>query len=53
MKKHFLQQPKNSGSHYRNYKRSDSITWMEMMGPEYEFLFTDLAMNERNSDGGN
>ena len=47
-----LQQPKNSGS-YRNYKRSDSITWMEMIGPEYEFLFADLAMNGRNSDGSN
>ena len=48
-----LQQPKNSGSHYRNYKGSDSIILMGMIGPEYEFLFADIGMNGRNSDGGN
>eukprot|EP00794_Sanderia_malayensis_P001700 gene1700-1894_t len=48
-----LQQPKNSGSHYRNYKGSDSIILMGMIGPEYEFLFTDVGTNGRNSDGGN
>ena len=48
-----LQQPKNSGSHYRNYKGSDSIILMGMIGPEYEFLFADVGMNGRNSDGGN
>ena len=48
-----LQQPKNSGSHYRNYKGSDSIILMGMVGPEYEFLFADVGMNGRNSDGGN
>ena len=48
-----LQQPKNSGSHYRNYKGSDSIILMGMIGPEYEFLFVDVGMNGRNSDGGN
>ena len=38
--KHFvLQQPKNSESHYRNYKGSDNIIFM--------------GMNDRNSDGGN
>ena len=47
-----LQQPKNSGSHYRNYKGSDSIILMGMVGPEYEFLFADVGMNGRNSDGG-
>ena len=45
-----LQQPKNSGSHYRNYKGSVLIG---MIGPEYEFLFADVGMNGRNSDGGN
>ena len=48
-----LQQPKNSGSHYRTYKGSDSIILMGMIGPEYEFLFVDVGMNGRNSDGGN
>ena len=37
-------QPKNSRSHYRNYKRSDSIILMGMIGPEYEFLFADGGM---------
>ena len=26
---------------------------MGMIGPEYEFLFVDVGMNDRNSDGGN
>ncbi|XP_057290188.1 uncharacterized protein LOC130612865 [Hydractinia symbiolongicarpus] len=48
-----IQQPKNSGSDYRNYKGSDSVILMGMIGPEYEFLFADVGMNCRNSDGGN
>ncbi len=48
-----LQQPKNVGLNYRNYKGSDSIILTGMIGPEYEFLFTDVGMNGRNSDGGN
>ena len=48
-----LQQPKSSGSHYRNYKGTDSIILLAMVGPEYEFLFVDVRMNGRNSDGGN
>ena len=47
-----LQQPKSSGSHYRNYKGTDSIILLAMVGPEYEFLFVDVRMNVRNSDGG-
>ena len=48
-----LQQPKSSGSHYRNYKGIDSITLLTMVGPEYEFLFADVGINGRNSEGGN
>ena len=40
-----LQQPKSSGSHYRNYKGIDSITLLTMVGPEYEFLFVDVGIN--------
>ena len=47
-----LQQPKSFGSHYRNYKGTDSIILLAMVGPEYEFLFVDVRMNGRNSDGG-
>ena len=47
-----LQQPKSSGSHYRNYKGTDSIILLAMVGTEYEFLFDDVGMNGRNSDLG-
>ena len=47
-----LEQPKQSGSPYRNYKGTDNIL-MAVVGPEYEFLFKDGGMNGRNSDGGN
>ena len=40
-----LQQPCNSGSHYRNYKGTDSIILMAVVGPEYQFLFADVGMN--------
>ena len=38
---------------YRNYKGCGSIILMGMIGPEYEFLFADVGMNGRNSNGGN
>ena len=47
-----MQQPDDSGSHYRNYKETDSIVLMVMVGPEYEFLYVDVGANGRNSDGG-
>ena len=48
-----LQQPCNSASHYRNHKGTDSIIFMAVVGPEYQFLFADVGMSGRNSDGGN
>ena len=46
-----LQQPKSSGSHYRNYKGIDSITLLTMVGPEYEFLFVDVGINAETPMG--
>ena len=47
-----LEQPKNSSSHYHDYKGTDSIIWMAVVGPEYQSLYTEVGMNGRNSDGG-
>ena len=47
-----LEQPKNSGSHYRNYKVTDSIIFMAVLGPDYQFLYVDVGLNRRNTDGG-
>ena len=46
-----LQQPKSSGLHYQNYKGTNNIILLAMVGPEYEFLFVDVGMNGRNSNG--
>ena len=45
-------QPSHSGFHYRNYKGSDSIVLLAVVGPNYEFLYADVGANGRMSDGG-
>ena len=47
-----LEQPKNSGSHYHNYKGTESIFLTAVVCPEYQFLYSEVCMNGRNSDGG-
>ena len=44
-------QPGKSGSH-RNYKGSDSVVLLAIVGPNYEFLYVDVGANCRMSDGG-
>jgi len=46
-----IQQPGKSGSHYHNYKGTDSIVLVIMVLPEYEFLYVEVGANGRNSDG--
>ena len=43
------EQPSYLGSHYRNYKGTDSVILMVVVGPEYQFRYVDVALNEGNS----
>ena len=44
-----IEQPFMVGSHYRNYKGTDSIVLLGMIGPEYEFLYADFfSLNNKN-----
>ena len=46
-----MEQPNNSGSHYCNYKVTDSIILMAVLGRDYQFLYADVGLYKRNTDG--
>ena len=47
-----MQPPPNAGSHYYNYKNTNSIVLMAVAGPDYECIYADVGTNGRVSDGG-
>ncbi|KAM4044853.1 uncharacterized protein ACNLHF_008739 [Anomaloglossus baeobatrachus] len=47
-----IMQPHNSGSYYYNYKGYHSIILMAVVNATYDFLYIDIGMNGRVSDGG-
>jgi hypothetical protein len=47
-----ITQPRGSGSFYWNYKGFTSLVLMSIANANYEFLYFDIGMNGRVSDGG-
>ena len=51
--KHIMMQlPANCGSQCYNYKNSNSIVLLAIVGPDYECLYAHVGTNGRISDGG-
>lgn len=44
--------PANSGSYYFNYKGHHSLILMAIVNAKYQFMYIDVGMNDRMSDGG-
>jgi hypothetical protein len=44
--------PADSGALYYNYKNFYSVVLLAIVNTDYEFIYTDVGKNGRNSDGG-
>lgn len=49
-KRVLIQQPKNSGSHFYDYKGNNSIVLLAVFGPDYSCLWASVGTNGRSSD---